>query len=61
MINGPLNQINRFVLARNSSIFEGMFSLPDTETVQGSCDEDPIVLYDDPEDFRALCWALYAS
>ncbi|KAF8651955.1 hypothetical protein AX16_004598 [Volvariella volvacea WC 439] len=40
-----------------------MFSLPppaDRSTPQGSTDETPIVLQDDPEEFRALCWVVYA-
>lgn len=61
-MNGvAMNQINRFVLARDGSTFEGMFTLPkNNEPVQGSSDDNPIVLYDDTNDFRALCWALYA-
>ena len=39
-----------------------MFALPNGEHYPNSTTEgEPLVLQDSPEDFRALCWALYAS
>ncbi|KAJ7186752.1 hypothetical protein C8R46DRAFT_1342063 [Mycena filopes] len=55
--------IHRFLLERDSAaIFQTMFELPQgVDTPQGSTDEDPIVLAGDTvEEFRDLCWALYA-
>ncbi|KAF9483622.1 hypothetical protein BDN70DRAFT_873706 [Pholiota conissans] len=39
-----------------------MFSIPqDTKTgAHGDSDENPLILYDEPDDFRALCWIIYA-
>lgn len=38
-----------------------MFTLPSGEHCQNLMTEDePLVLHDSPEDFRAFCWALYA-
>ena len=58
-----LLQVHRFLLTRDGSTFENMFTLPSNggaiET-QGLSDDNPIVLHDDPDEFRALCWALYA-
>lgn len=56
-------KVHRFLLARDGSTFENMFALPTNGTTspqQGRSDDDPIVLYDDEEEFRALCWVLYA-
>ncbi|KAJ6482132.1 hypothetical protein C8R47DRAFT_584971 [Mycena vitilis] len=54
--------IHRFLLERDSPTFQAMFQLPQGgEQAQGSTDEDPIVLTGDTvEQFRSLCWALYA-
>ncbi|KAJ7034711.1 hypothetical protein C8F04DRAFT_559659 [Mycena alexandri] len=54
--------IHRFLLERDSATFQTMFELPQgIEKPQGSTDGDPIVLAGDTlEEFRALCWALYA-
>ncbi|KAF8651921.1 hypothetical protein AX16_004566 [Volvariella volvacea WC 439] len=43
-------------------MFEMMFGLPAPieEVVQGTTTDNTIVLQDDPEDFRALWWVLYA-
>ncbi|KAJ7280350.1 hypothetical protein C8J57DRAFT_123943 [Mycena rebaudengoi] len=61
-VENTLFSIHRFLLARDSSAFETMFQLPQgTQSPQGSTDVDPIVLTGDTtEEFRALCWALYA-
>ena len=38
-----------------------MFSLPSGETCPNSTTEDdPLILQDSADEFRALCWALYA-
>jgi hypothetical protein len=54
--------VHRFLLARDGSAFENMFTLPSDRgtSPQGLSDDHPIVLYDDEDEFRALCWALYA-
>ncbi|KAJ7119487.1 hypothetical protein C8R44DRAFT_788178 [Mycena epipterygia] len=61
-IGDTLFCIHRFQLERDSSAFQTMFQLPQgTEKPQGTTDEDPIILTGDTvEEFRALCWALYA-
>ncbi|KAJ7730866.1 hypothetical protein DFH07DRAFT_968986 [Mycena maculata] len=61
-VEDTLFNIHRFLLERDSSAFETMFQLPQgMEKPQGSSDDDPIVLMGDTaEEFRALCWALYA-
>ncbi|KAJ7475196.1 hypothetical protein B0H11DRAFT_2034482 [Mycena galericulata] len=61
-VENTLFSIHRFLLARDSSVLETMFQLPQgTEKPQGLSDEDPIVLVGDTaEQFHALCWALYA-
>ncbi|KAJ3562922.1 hypothetical protein NP233_g9272 [Leucocoprinus birnbaumii] len=44
-----------------------MFTLPpptdgDAQiTAEGTCDENPVVCHDTVEEFRALCWAIYAQ
>ncbi|KAF9483567.1 hypothetical protein BDN70DRAFT_990269 [Pholiota conissans] len=39
-----------------------MFTLPQgDEGVPANSDENPIVLHDDVDDFRALCWIIYCS
>jgi hypothetical protein len=55
-------QIHRFLLERDSSAFSNMFSMPQGDPLACPCgtDENPLVLYDDPDDFRALCWIIYA-
>jgi len=56
------HQIHRFLLARDCSAFTNMFTLPSGEHCPNSTTEsEPLVLPDSLEDFRALCWALYAS
>ncbi|KAF8651937.1 hypothetical protein AX16_004581 [Volvariella volvacea WC 439] len=43
-------------------MFTTMFGLPspDDSSRQGTSNQNPIILQDDAEEFRALCWALYA-
>ncbi|KAJ7629387.1 hypothetical protein DFH06DRAFT_1480382 [Mycena polygramma] len=61
-VEDTLFSIHRFLLERDSPTFQTMFQLPQGgEKAQGSTDEDPIVLAGDTaEQFRSLCWALYA-
>ncbi|KAF9465334.1 hypothetical protein BDZ94DRAFT_1214844 [Collybia nuda] len=60
-VKTTLFKIHRFILARDGSTFEGMFALPPGNCpTQGSSDDNPVVLHDEPDDFRAMCWALYA-
>ncbi|RDB14912.1 hypothetical protein Hypma_016394 [Hypsizygus marmoreus] len=61
LVKNTLFKIHRFLLTRDSTVFADMFSLPGNESSpQGTADSTPILLHDDPEDFRYLCWALYA-
>ncbi|KAF9483568.1 hypothetical protein BDN70DRAFT_929091 [Pholiota conissans] len=60
-VRNVLFKIHRHLLDRDASAFSNMFSLPQgTEGTQGATDDDPLVLYDDADDFRALCWIIYA-
>ncbi|KAJ6589088.1 hypothetical protein B0H19DRAFT_1102860 [Mycena capillaripes] len=61
LVEDTLFCIHRFLLERDSPIFQTMFQLPQGgEKPQGSTEEDPIVIVGDTvEQFRALCWALY--
>ncbi|KAF5360345.1 hypothetical protein D9756_005082 [Leucocoprinus leucothites] len=57
-----LFKIHRTLFAKGSPLFQTMFSLPqDAATQEGQSDERPILFHDSPQDFRALCWALYSS
>ncbi|KAF8651934.1 hypothetical protein AX16_004578 [Volvariella volvacea WC 439] len=62
LVGEVLFKVHRYQLIRESSTFTTMFDLPvpTGRSKQGSTAEDPIVLQDDVEEFRALCWALYA-
>ena len=55
-------QVHRFLLERDLSAFANMFSMPQGETAlpHALTDENPLVLHDDIDDFRALCWIIYA-
>ncbi|KAF8204625.1 hypothetical protein BJ912DRAFT_2907 [Pholiota molesta] len=56
-----LFKIHRLLLERETSAFSNMFNLPQGNTgSQVNSDENPLVLHDDVNDFRALCWILYA-
>lgn len=63
----PYIQVHKFLLARDASAFQDMFSIPsDAEadsgpSREGRSDANPIVLYGETEDeFRILLSALYA-
>ncbi|CAA7262829.1 unnamed protein product [Cyclocybe aegerita] len=62
-IDNTLFKIHRYLLTRDSSVFADTFALP-TDASLGEPDsmseENPLVLTDNIDDFRALCWALYA-
>ncbi|KAK7040228.1 hypothetical protein VNI00_010034 [Paramarasmius palmivorus] len=63
-VENTLFKVHRYLLGRDGSAFEGMFSLdhirPSEET-EGHSDENPIMLHGDtPDEFRALLWSLYA-
>ncbi|KAL0961214.1 hypothetical protein HGRIS_006181 [Hohenbuehelia grisea] len=60
LVEDALFRVHRFVLARDSSTFEDMFSLPKTPGTCSSDDEGPVSLSDTAEQFRDLLWALYA-
>jgi hypothetical protein len=58
-------QVHKFLLSRDSSMFQDMFALPqasgsiDAEK-EGSSDAKPLVLPDTVKAFRALLWVLYS-
>lgn len=63
----PPLQVHRHVLARDESVFAGMFAsemqgvAADGFQQEGRTDERPIQLQGDgPEEFRDLLWCLYA-
>lgn len=58
-----LLQIHKAFLARDESMFIDMFRIPEppSPNLQNNTDEDPLILHNDTADqFRALCWVLYA-
>ncbi|KAJ7719596.1 hypothetical protein B0H16DRAFT_1336563 [Mycena metata] len=58
IVEGTLFKLHKWSLCRDpESMFHGMFSLPQTTSAQSM---EPIPLSDTANDFRALCWALYA-
>ncbi|KAL1676926.1 hypothetical protein EV122DRAFT_266547 [Schizophyllum commune] len=62
LVDGVLFKIHSFLIGRDGSAFEDMFTLPNKGdlAIRGS-EEEPIELHGDTADrFRALCWALYA-
>jgi hypothetical protein len=56
------HQVHRSLFVRDSAVFRDMLSLGDVNQVctEGSDDSTPIILQDTSEDFRTLCWAIYA-
>lgn len=66
-MENTLFKVHRYLLSRDGSAFEGMFSLDqirlneESDGNEGDSDENPIVLHGDtPDEFRALLWSLYA-
>ncbi|KAL1745013.1 hypothetical protein HDZ31DRAFT_37367 [Schizophyllum fasciatum] len=62
LVDGVLFKIHSVLVGRDSSAFEDMLALPNKGelAIRGS-EEEPIELHGDTRDqFRALCWALYA-
>lgn len=62
LVDGVTFKIHSFLVGRDGSAFEDMFTLPNKGemAIRGS-EDDPIELHGDTADqFRALCWALYA-
>ncbi|KAF7299832.1 hypothetical protein HMN09_00990100 [Mycena chlorophos] len=58
LVEGVLFKISRLTLCRDAgSMFSGMFT---TAHGNNSSDSEPIPLDDPVEDFRALCWVMYA-
>jgi hypothetical protein len=57
-----LLQVHRSILSADSSSFGTLFTLPQGDiTVEGTSDDNPIVLQGDtPEEFRNFLWSLYA-
>ncbi|KAF8651959.1 hypothetical protein AX16_004602 [Volvariella volvacea WC 439] len=61
LVGGVFFKVHRHRLTRDSSIFKTMFNLPlPVDGPKQGTMENPIILQDDPEEFRALCWILYA-
>ncbi|KAJ3512971.1 hypothetical protein NLJ89_g3213 [Agrocybe chaxingu] len=61
-IDGTLFKVHRFQLTREGSTFADLLTLPtETGSAPEMTEENPLVLTDDIADFRALCWALYAT
>ena len=62
-VGETLFRINkRLLTGSESSVFASMFSLPQSEVVEGQTDERPIVLEGDSlEQFEALMKILYPS
>ncbi|KAL0579426.1 hypothetical protein V5O48_002597 [Marasmius crinis-equi] len=63
-VENTLFKVHRYILSRDGSAFEGMFSLDHIRSGtanEGDSDNNPIILHGDtPEEFRALLWSLYA-
>ncbi|KAF7364778.1 BTB domain-containing protein [Mycena venus] len=61
IVGGFLFKLHRLFLSRDpESVFRDMFRIPQGSTTAGN-ELDPIPLTEDSaDDFRALCWALYA-
>ncbi|KAK1229922.1 hypothetical protein PQX77_007021 [Marasmius sp. AFHP31] len=63
-VEDTLFKVHRYLLSRDGSAFEGMFSLDHIRSgtvSEGDSDDNPIALHGDtPEEFRALLWSLYA-
>ncbi|KAF8651967.1 hypothetical protein AX16_004610 [Volvariella volvacea WC 439] len=63
LVGQVLFKVHRFLLAQDSSTFGTMVHNPQPPgggPRRGSSDDDPITLTDDADEFRTLCWALYA-
>ncbi|EKM79560.1 hypothetical protein AGABI1DRAFT_128707 [Agaricus bisporus var. burnettii JB137-S8] len=73
-VKDRLFKLHRYLLERDSVIFRILFTLPQSDElsddekqtftgqgVDGQSDEDPIICDDSIEDFKALCWMLYAG
>ncbi|KAF8510503.1 hypothetical protein BU17DRAFT_98015 [Hysterangium stoloniferum] len=63
LVDGVLFKVHKSRLTRDSSTFETLFDLPNTDQGQQpeGGDADPVVLQGDtPQQFRSLLWALYA-
>ncbi|KDQ62746.1 hypothetical protein JAAARDRAFT_701708 [Jaapia argillacea MUCL 33604] len=63
LVDNILFKVHRFLLARDSSAFQNMFSLPSDKkgVTEGSKDDNPVFLPGDtPDQFRALLWVMYA-
>jgi hypothetical protein len=49
-----------YLTEREHSLFRDMFNLPAESMKEGVDDTHPIVLPDSADQFRSLCWLLYA-
>ncbi|KAJ6583916.1 hypothetical protein DFH09DRAFT_263851 [Mycena vulgaris] len=59
LVEGYLFKLHKSILSRDpESMFRGMFSIPQgRDAIQSA---DPILTGDSAEEFRALCWVVYA-
>ncbi|KAJ3566861.1 hypothetical protein NP233_g6733 [Leucocoprinus birnbaumii] len=62
VVETSLFKVHKFLFMRSSAFFRDLLALPQGSSSQeGLSDDDPITCHDTLEDFRALCWVLYAS
>ncbi|KAF9448707.1 hypothetical protein P691DRAFT_668881 [Macrolepiota fuliginosa MF-IS2] len=65
LVEDKLFRVHGAIFARDSELFQALLSLPQGDAqrdeIGGHSDDNPIVCAGDSiEEFRALCWALYA-
>ncbi|KAF9483624.1 hypothetical protein BDN70DRAFT_891683 [Pholiota conissans] len=60
LVGKVLFKIHSFLLKRDASTFEDMFNMPQGTAKDNkmNTDENPLIVYDDVDDFRALCWII---
>ncbi|KAJ7069340.1 hypothetical protein C8F01DRAFT_1112346 [Mycena amicta] len=59
-VDGTLFKIHRWPLCRDQSVFRDMFSLPAPKLASANEQQVIPMPTDTVDDFRALCWAIYA-
>ncbi|KAJ7740228.1 hypothetical protein DFH07DRAFT_982778 [Mycena maculata] len=60
LADGVIFKLHKLLLSRDTeSMFRGMFSIPQGSLTQAMA-LDPILVDDTQDEFRALCWAVYA-
>ncbi|KAH7102141.1 hypothetical protein BKA62DRAFT_700331 [Auriculariales sp. MPI-PUGE-AT-0066] len=62
LVGDQLFKLHRSVLTRHSTFFRTLFSLPQgQETREGTSDDSPIIIQEEPRDFVKLLGLIYAS